>query len=55
MNIDVRNRRLTTYVHAGVRCMGEHIYELDKMNEWNEISHKTIDVVTGEVTYEYEL
>ena len=50
--IDVTNRQLTTYVHAGVCWMGEHVYELDKNNKWKEISHKTIDVLTGEITHE---
>ena len=42
--IDIKNRQLTTYIHAGVCWMGAHIYKLDKTNKWKEISNRIIDV-----------
>ena len=42
--IDSKNRRLTTYVHAGVCWIGEHIYKLNKTNKWKEIRRRIIDV-----------
>jgi hypothetical protein len=39
--IDKQKRRLTTYVHAGVCCTGEDVYQFDKLTgKWKHIIHK---------------
>lgn len=41
--IDNTHKRLTTYVHAGACCVGEHIYQYDKTkNLWRQTSHKIL-------------
>lgn len=40
-----KDKTLTTYVHAGVCGLGEHIYKLDKnTNNWTEKSHRIINI-----------
>lgn len=40
-----KDKTLTTYVHAGVCGLGEHIYKLDKYrNNWTERSHRIINI-----------
>jgi hypothetical protein len=40
-----KEKTLTTYVHAGVCDLGEHIYKLDKAkNNWTEKSHRLINI-----------
>lgn len=37
------NKTLTTYVHAGACCMGEHIYHFHSVkNAWRQTSHKIL-------------
>lgn len=43
--INKQNKTLTTYVHAGACCVGEHIYQLNKKRHWREISHKVMPVI----------
>ena len=43
--INVNEKTLVTYVHAGVCWIGEHVYKLnDKTQTWFEKSHKIIDI-----------
>ena len=43
--IKSKTHTLTTYVHAGVCGLGEHIYHLDKKtNSWSEKSHRIMNV-----------
>ena len=43
--INNKNKTLTTYVHAGVCGLGEHIYKFDKKkNIWKEKSHRIINI-----------
>lgn len=43
--INSKDKTLTTYVHAGVCGLGEHIYKLDKKkNTWTEESYRIINV-----------
>jgi len=45
--ISKAKQQLTTYVHAGACCLGEHVFQYYKAsNRWKEISHKTLKVVT---------
>jgi hypothetical protein len=41
--INKTKKQITTYVHAGACCVGEHIYNLNKTtNKWNQTSHKIL-------------
>lgn len=42
--INSRNKTLTTYIHAGVCGLGEHIYKFSLPNKYTQLSHKIIDV-----------
>ncbi len=43
--IDSKEKTLTTFVHASVCGLGEHIYKLDqKRNNWTEKSHRIINI-----------
>jgi hypothetical protein len=42
--INSSNKTLTTYVHAGVCGLGEHVYKCSLPNKYTELSHKIIDV-----------
>lgn len=41
--INAKKKQLTTYVHAGARCMGRHIYQYNSTTAtWKQISHKIL-------------
>ena len=43
--INIKDKTLSTYVHAGVCALGEHIYKLNiKTNIWTEKSHRIINI-----------